>query len=81
MGENSKTEINQKGNRMTELNKFDPRIPKHRNIIGDRLSNQPFKLSKSKSDAVLFKYIERCAIPTKLNLPVFGIANFVFLEN
>ena len=81
MGENSKTEINREENKMIELNKFDPRIKEHRNITRDRLSKHPFTLSKSKSDAVLFKYIERCAISTKSNLTVLGIENFVFLEN
>ena len=66
---------------MTELNKFDPRIPKHQNMTGDRLSNLLFSLSKSNPDAVLLKSIKECAIPSKSNLTVLGIANSVFLEN
>ena len=56
-GENRKTEINREENRMTELRKFDPRITEHQNMTGDRLSNLFFSLSKSNSDAVLFKSI------------------------
>ena len=81
LGENSKTEINREENRMIELNKFDPRITKHQNMTGDRLSNLLFSLSKSNPDAVLFKAIEECAIPTKSNLTVLGIANSISLEN
>ena len=80
LGENSKAEINQEENRMIELNKFDPRITKHQNMTGDRLSNLLFSLSKSNPDAVLFKSIEECAIP-KSNLTVLGIANSISLEN
>ena len=66
---------------MIELNKFDPRMTKHQNMTGDRLSNLLFTLYKSNSDAVLFKSIEGCAIPTKSNLTVLGIANSASLEN
>ena len=68
LGKNSKTEINREENRMIELSKFDPRITEHQNITGDRLSKLLFSLSKSNSDAVLFKSIEGCAIPVKSNL-------------
>ena len=81
LGENSKTEINREENRMIELNKFDPRITKHQNMTGDKLSNLLFSLSKSNPDAVLFKCIEECAIPTKSNLTVLGISNSISLEN
>ena len=81
LGGNSKTEINREENRMIELNKFDPKITEHQNITEDRLSNLLFSLSKSNSDAVLFKSIEGCAIPVKSNLTVLGIANSVSLEN
>ena len=81
LGGNSITEINREENRMIELNKFDQRITEHQNNAGDRLSNLLFSLSKSNPDAVLFKSIEGCAIPTKLNLTVLGIVNSVFLEN
>ena len=80
-GENSKTEINREENRMVELNKFDPRITKHQNMTGDRLSNLLFSLSKSNPHAVLFKSTEECAIPTKSNLTVLRIANSISLEN
>ena len=50
-------------------------------MTGDRLSNLLFSLSKSNPDAVLFKSIEECAIPTKSNLTVLGIANSISLEN
>ena len=81
LGGNSKTEIDQEENKMIELNKFDPRITEHQNMTGDRLSNLLFSLSKSNPDAVLFKSIEGCAIPTKSNLTVLGITNFASLEN
>ena len=81
LGGNSKTEINREENRMIELNKFDPKITEYQNITEDRLSNLLFSLSKSNSDAVLFKSIEGCAIPAKSNLTVLGIANSVSLEN
>ena len=81
LGENSKTEINREENRMIELNKFDPKITKHQDITGDRLSNLLFSLSKSNPNAVLFKSIEECAIPTKSNITVLGIANSISLEN
>ena len=79
--ENSKTEINREESRMIELNKFESRITEHQNMTGDRLSSLLFSLSKSSSDAVLFKSIEGCAIPAKSNLTVLGIANSVSLEN
>ena len=66
---------------MIELSTFDSRITEHQDIIVDRLSNWLFSLSKSNSDAVLFKSIEGCAIPTKSNLTVCCIANSVSLEN
>ena len=78
---NSKTEVNREENMMIELNKFHPRITKHQNMTRDRLSNLLFSLSKSNPDAVLFKSIEECAISTKLNLTVLGIANSISLEN
>ena len=80
LGENSKTEINREENRMIELNKFDPKITKHQDITGDRLSNLLFSLSKSNPNAVLFKSIEECAIPTKSNITVLGIANSISLK-
>ena len=65
---------------MIKLNKFYPRITEHQNMTGDRLSNLLFSLSKSNSDAVFFKSIERCATLTKPNLIVLGIENSVSLE-
>ena len=81
LGQNNKTEINREENRMIELNKFDPEITDHQNLTGLRLSKLLFSLPKSNPDAVLFKSIEGCAIPTKSNLIVLGIANSVSLEN
>ena len=70
LGQNNKTEINREENRMIELNKFDPEITDHQNLTGLRLSKLLFSLPKSNPDAVLFKSIEGCAIPTKSNLIV-----------
>ena len=81
LGENSKTEINREENRMIELSKVDPRIIKHQNMTGDRLSNLLFSLFKSNPVADFFKSIEECAIPTKSNLTVLDTAKSIFLEN